>query len=162
VIDQNADFFNSTEIPLFFDSCGVKKIANRSNVIFMHSSSQNKFAKDCSLSIYQGSTVTFVAMQLAFYMGFTKVAVIGCDHSFTTKGLPGATVTSTDRDLNHFDSQYFAGGVKWQLPDLYGSAANYSLARSIYQSEGREIINCTDGGELDVFERKTLSDFIGE
>jgi hypothetical protein len=162
VIDQNADFFNSTEIPLFFDSCATKDIADRTNVIFMHSSAQNKFAKDCSVSIYQGSTVTFVAMQLAFHMGFTKVALIGCDHSFTTKGIPGSTVTSMEKDPNHFDPSYFAGGVQWQLPDLYQSAANYSLADSIYRSEGREIVNCTEGGELDIFNRKKLSDFIRE
>jgi hypothetical protein len=126
----------------------------------MHSSSQNKFAKDASISIYQGSTVTFAAMQLAFHMGFTQVALIGCDHSFSSKGLPGATVVAEEKDTNHFDSRYFAGGIKWQLPDLYGSAANYSLAQSVYQSEGRKLVNCTEGGELDVFERQTLANFV--
>jgi hypothetical protein len=160
VINQNADFFNATDIPLFFDSCAIQQIANRNNVVFMHSSSQKKFAKDASISIYQGSTVTFVAMQLAFHMGFTKVALIGCDHSFSSKGLPGVTVVSEEKDSNHFDPKYFAGGIKWQLPDLYDSAANYSLAQSTYQSEGRQIVNCTEGGELDVFDRQTLANFI--
>jgi hypothetical protein len=162
VIEQNTAFYNSTKIPLFLDSCATRKVLNRDDVAFLHSSIQNKFAQDCSISIYQGYTVTFVAMQLAFHMGFTKVAVIGCDHSFTTKGIPNTTVISGAEDPNHFDPQYFAGGVEWQLPDLYASAASYDLAKSVYQSDGRELVNCTEGGELDVLDRKTLSDFVKE
>jgi hypothetical protein len=160
VIEQNIDFFNTTSIPLFFDSCATQQIVNRENIVFLHSSSQKKFAKDVSISVYQGSTVTFVAMQLAFHMGFTKVALIGCDHNFISKGIPGVAVVSEEKDVDHFDPKYFSGGIKWQLPDLYDSAANYSLARSIYQSEGREIVDCTEGGELEVFERQELANFI--
>ncbi|MDJ0688878.1 MAG: DUF115 domain-containing protein [Xenococcaceae cyanobacterium MO_188.B32] len=160
VIEQNADFYNQTNIPLFLSSVGTKLIKSRENVAFMHSASQAKFAQDCAVSICEGGTVTFVAMQLAFHMGFKEVALIGCDHNFTTKGKAGKTVVSGEQDDNHFDPRYFSGGVKWQLPDLAKSELSYSLARDIYYSYGRKLVNATEGGKLELLPRISLIDFL--
>ncbi len=74
VIDQNAAFFNGTSIPLFLHYKATKKIDSRKNVHFLHSSDmKKKFAQDCSISIYLGVTVTFVALQLAYHLGFSQV-----------------------------------------------------------------------------------------
>jgi hypothetical protein len=160
VIEQNADFFNQTDIPLFIDSKGIKSIRSRDNIIYLHSSGPPKFARDCTVSICQGYTVTFVAMQLAFHMGFKAIALIGCDHRYDTRGTPSKTVTSGEIDHNHFDPHYFANGKKWQLPDLLNSEVFYTLARDIYQQDGRYILNATEGGNLDVFPRITLERFL--
>jgi hypothetical protein len=160
VIEQNADFYNQTDIPLYLSSWGVKLIKKRDNVTFLHRSTQSKFAQDCSASISYGHTVTFVAMQLAFHMGFKDVALIGCDHNFATKGAANKTVISGEKDDNHFDKNYFSGGVKWQLPDLFQSEINYTLARDVYEAKGRRLFNSTDGGFLEVFEKILLKGFI--
>lgn len=160
VIEQNADFYNQTNIPLFLDKYGIKFIHNRLNTTFMHSSTQNKFARDCSISICQGYTVTFVAMQLAFHMGFASVALIGCDHNFAVKGPANMTVVSGEKDESHFDPKYFAGGVKWQLPDLVMSEMFYHVAKNQFENHGKKIVNCTEGGLLDVFKRSNLKDWI--
>ncbi len=161
VIEQNAVFFNQTKIPLFLDSNGKRSISFRQNVVFLHAAGyKTQFALDCSMSINQGYTVTYVAMQLAFHMGFTDVALVGCDHAFSTKGQPNMAVTSGKEDLDHFDPNYFAGGAKWQLPDLLGSELHYQAAKETYERFGRRIYNCTQGGRLEIFERKPLSDFL--
>jgi hypothetical protein len=160
VVEQNAGFFNETQIPLFLDRVARQHVRSRSNVAFLHSTSQAKFARDCSISINQGSTVTFVAMQLAFHMGFEKVALIGCDHNFSTKGPPNKVVTAGERDADHFDPTYFSGGVRWQLPDLARSEWHYVLARDTFEAFGRKIVNATEGGELEVFQRTGLKSFI--
>lgn len=160
VIEQNAEFYNQTDIPLYLSSYGVKFVKNRENIIFLHKSTQKKFAQDCSFSISYGHTVTFAAMQLAFHMGFTNVALIGCDHNFAVKGPANMTVTSGEKDESHFDPNYFAGGVKWQLPDLFQSEVNYTLARDIYEATGRSIVNATEGGYLEIFKRSTLKEFV--
>jgi hypothetical protein len=162
VIEQNQAFYNQTEIPLFIDSRGKKIIRPRENVIFLHSAGQFKFAQDCSMSIYQGYTVTFVAMQLAFHMGFTRVALVGCDHRFSTAGPANQAVIAGARDANHFDPNYFAGGVQWNLPDLEQSERAYALARDTFAGGGRMIVNATAGGKLEVFARMRLEDFIAE
>lgn len=161
VIEQNVGFFNETALPLFLDSPGRKWVHHRSNVCFLHSANiSGKFARDCSISINQGATVTYVTMQLAFHMGFTKVAIVGCDHSFATEGPANKTVVAGQHDGNHFDSKYFADGMKWQLPDLRGSELHYEVARNTYERYGRKIINCTDGGKLEIFERQPLEAFL--
>jgi hypothetical protein len=99
-------------------------------------------------------------MQLAFHMGFKDVALIGCDHNFATKGAANKTVISGEKDDNHFDKNYFAGGVKWQLPDLFQSEINYTIAKDMYESTGRRIVNCTEGGNLEIFPKTQLSEFI--
>ena len=159
VIEQNKQFFNSTDIPLFMDSRSKKHISNK-NSIFIHSSSERIFSETPYISFYQGFTVTFVAMQLAYYFGFKEIALVGCDHSFATKGKANKEVVSGDSDPNHFDKNYFAGGVKWQLPDLFQSEVSYQMAKDIFEENGRSIFNCTTGGELEVYKRRSLKEFI--
>lgn len=163
VIEQNADYFNTTNIDLFIDSAAATRriVKARSNVTFMHSTTLQKFARDVSVSINQGNTVTFVTFQLAFHMGFTSVALVGADHTFAVKGAANKTVVSGERDEGHFDPGYFAGGMTWQLPDLFESEVWYGRARQIYAAYDREILNCTQGGELEVFKRQTLEAFLG-
>ena len=160
VLEQNAEFFNETDIPLFLDKLATKHVGHRPNIAYLHFYPALGFARDCSMSMGKGYTVTFVAMQLAYHMGFSKIALVGCDHSFATKGPSNATVTSEDKDPNHFDPNYFAGGVQWHLPDLEGSEKAYALARDINDASGRKIYNCTVGGKLETFERMDLDEFI--
>ncbi len=160
VIEQNKQFYNETEIQLFLDSIATTNIKSRRNVSFLHSGNQIKFAQDCSISIHQGATVTFVALQLAFHMGFKKVALIGCDHNFATEGPAGKTVISGDKDPNHFDPNYFSGGVKWQLPNLFHSEVSYNMANQIFEQNGRTIVNATEGGLLEVYPRISLFEYI--
>lgn len=160
VIEQNTDFFNTTDIPLFLDSIGRKSILPRDPVAFLHSAPEGGFAQDCSISIYQGYTVTYVAMQIAFHMGFREVALVGCDHSFSVSGPANAAVEAGGVDDSHFDPNYFSEGMKWHLPDLEGSEMAYSLAGKMYQLNDRRIFNATEGGRLELFERVKLEKFV--
>lgn len=160
VIEQNADFYNATDIPLFLDSKGRRWVKVRRTIGFLHSDWGVGFARDCSWSIYQGHTVTFVAMQLAYHMGFTDVALIGCDHNFAVKGPANATVVAEGKDESHFDPNYFAHGVKWQLPDLFESEVAYTRAKNAYEANGRRLRNATVNGFLEILERCSLADFV--
>lgn len=162
VIDQNSDFFNSTNIPLFLNSSKYNIIQNDNAIFLNFVAVPRKFARDCSISLFQGHTVTYVALQLAFHMGFSEVGLIGCDHHFETKGPSNKTVISGESDPNHFHPSYFAGGVKWDLPDLTGSEYHYELADQMYRQFGKKIYNCTEGGKLEVFERMALDRFLSK
>jgi len=161
VIDQNSGFYNETDIPLFLDHYACKSIIPRNNVMFLHSVGMPiKFATDCSFSIFNGATVTFIALQLAFHFGFQYVTLIGCDHNFISTGPANATVVATGNDYNHFDKNYFANGLHWQLPDLATSEAAYSLALEVYSAFGRSLFNSTEGGSLEILPRISLYDFV--
>ncbi|MFC1583467.1 6-hydroxymethylpterin diphosphokinase MptE-like protein [Candidatus Neomarinimicrobiota bacterium] len=160
-LDQNLVFYNQTLIPLFINSSHHRRIKFRKNVTFLNfSESQRKFARDCSVSMNQGYTITFAAMQLAFHMGFKMVGLIGCDHNFLTKGPPTSTIAAEETDPDHFHPDYFSNGVEWHLPDMHSMDVHYELARDTYLRYDRRIYNCTAGGKLEVFERRGLSEFL--
>jgi hypothetical protein len=101
--------------------------------------------------VWEGATVTNVALQLAFYMGFEQVILIGVDHNFESKGDANKTVVSDGDDPNHFDPRYFGKGFRWQLPDLETSEIGYEMARKAYEKAGRQVLDATVGGKLTIF-----------
>jgi hypothetical protein len=160
VLEQNAEFYNTTDIPLFVSYTRLGTVKPRENVVFLYSSGVRAFSKDCSMAVDNGHTVTFVALQLAFHMGFKDVALVGADHSFAVDGPPNKIATAGARDESHFDPNYFAGGVKWVLPDLFQSEVSYEMARQMFAAYDRRVVNCTVGGKLEIFPRMTLEDFL--
>lgn len=110
-----------------------------------------KFARDARGRLWEGATVTYVALQLAYHMGFQQVVLIGVDHHFATTGQANQTVTSMGDDPNHFSTRYFGKGFRWQLPDLDTSETAYALARDAFQRVGREVLDATVGGRLTIF-----------
>ena len=109
------------------------------------------FARDVRGRVWESATVTNVALQLAFHMGFRQVILIGVDHSYNAAGRPNTTVTSQGDDPNHFSPAYFGKGFRWQLPDLDTSEIGYSFAREAYRAAGREVLDATVGGKLTIF-----------
>lgn len=160
VIDQNAEFFNTTELPLFLDFQARRHVGARANVAFLHTCNTLMFARDCSRSMHQGFTVTGTALQLAYHIGFRDVALIGCDHTFAQKGPSNMTVKAEGKDESHFDPRYFSGGQKWQLPDLDGSEFFYSRAGEAFAAAGGRVVNATEGGKLEIFERMSLAEWV--
>jgi hypothetical protein len=46
------------------------------------------FSKDLTVGVWQGSSITYVAMQVAYHLGFHQVILIGADHDYRTGGPP--------------------------------------------------------------------------
>jgi hypothetical protein len=152
VIEQCAADFRSLPIPTFVSWRGRKWISPAPNLHYLHTSYLlPRFSIDATGRLWEGATVTFIALQLAYYMGFKQVVLIGVDHSFATKGTPNTTVVSTGDDPNHFNPAYFGKGFRWQLPDLETSELAYCMARDAYNNDGREILDATVDGKLTVF-----------
>ena len=110
-----------------------------------------RFSTDVRRRVWEGATVTNLALQMAYHMGIEKAILIGVDHNFASKGDANKTVVSEGDDPNHFMPNYFGKGVKWQLPDLDTSEVGYIMAREAYKKSGREILDATIGGKLTVF-----------
>ena len=110
-----------------------------------------KFARNAAGRLWEGATVTYVALQLAFHMGFERVILIGVDHSFVSKGEANKTITSQGDDPNHFAPNYFGKGFRWQLPDLDTSERAYRMAKAAYEADGRQVLDATVNGKLTVF-----------
>lgn len=152
VIEQCAEDLRTLPIPVFVSWRGRKWIQPAENLSYLYTSYVlPRFNGDATGRLWEGATVTFVAMQLAFHMGFSQVILIGVDHSFSSQGKPNTTVVSTGDDPNHFSPDYFGKGFRWQLPDLQTSEIAYTMAREAYKEDGRKIIDATVGGKLTIF-----------
>jgi hypothetical protein len=152
VIEQCAEDIRALPIPTFVSWRGRKWIQPAPNLHYLYTSYEMPcFNGNASGRLWEGATVTYVAMQLAFHLGFKQVILIGVDHSFSTQGKPNTTVVSGGDDPNHFNPAYFGKGFRWQLPDLETSEIAYTMAREAYKQAGREIIDATVGGKLTVF-----------
>lgn len=153
VIEQCSAEINALTLPKFLTWRGRKWIVDDPNTMLLDTdyTLPATFSEDVSGRVFEGSTVTYVAMQLAFYMGFEEVILIGVDHSFKTEGAPNLTVVSEGDDSDHFAPDYFGKGFRWQLPDLEASEFAYEMAREAYERGGRRILDATLGGNLYVF-----------
>ncbi len=98
-----------------------------------------KFSNDISKEIYMGYTVTYAMMQIACYMGFKEIYLLGVDHSNLDK---------------HFIDNYIDKNIKI-YPCIYGDKAllAYKSTREYCDKNNIKISNATRGGKLEVFDR---------
>lgn len=152
VIDQCAAELASVPALKFFPWTTRRHFIDVSETVYIRTyCARPKFSNHVNQAIWSGATVTFVAMQLAYHIGFTEVILLGVDHSFVTQGKPHTAVISDGDDPNHFAPNYFGKGFKWQLPDLETSEIAYRMARQAFDADGRRIIDATIGGKLTIF-----------
>ena len=114
------------------------------------------FSKDASQCLWVGGTVSYLCMQLAYYMGFNEVYLVGFDHNYTIPSdanVEGTVITSSSNDPNHFHPEYFGKGKRWHDPRLDRMEKAYRRAREVFEANGRKIFNATKGGKLEVFPR---------
>lgn len=124
-----------------------------------------RFSADAASNVYCGQSVTIVNLQLAYYMGFSEVYLIGMDFSYNIPDSAikeGDVIESTEDDVNHFHPDYFGKGKKWHDPKLHNVLKSYKLCRLMYELDGRAIFNATEGGKLEVFPRKAYSSLFAE
>jgi len=151
VIQQSVKEIEALSCPSFLSFRAARKVIQHlDHIFFVATGGPYTFRKDLSREIHEGYTATYVAMQIAFYMGFQKVFLIGVDHNFIVKGRPNETQVLEGEDPNHFDSSYFANNA-WRLPDLEGSELSYRLAKFYYTRDGRQIYDATLDGKLKIF-----------
>ncbi len=128
----------------------LQKQSVPANIYFIKTKNSCNFEPDLPQVVSEGYTVTYVALQIAFYMGFKQVFLIGVDHNFAAVGNPNETQLLTGEDMNHFSPDYFAN-QQWQLPDLEGSELSYRIAKLNFERAGRKIYDATVGGKLTIF-----------
>lgn len=116
-----------------------------------------RFSTDFSERAYCGQSVTYINLQLAYYLGFSEVYLIGIDFSYEIPEsaiIKGHVIESTADDPNHFHPDYFGKGKKWNDPKLHNVLKNLELAKMVFEWSGRKVFNATKGGKLEVFERR--------
>lgn len=101
---------------------------------------------DLSIHIYDCFTVTNMAINVAIYMGFKEIYLIGADCNFE-----GAKMHFVD---NEFDPKYAQRGRL--KTEVNRSLNGYKAMKEFAEQRGVNIYNATRGGELELFERVDL------
>lgn len=98
-----------------------------------------KFSDDFAQRSYTGLTVTYTCIQLAVYMGFKEIYLLGADCNYVKGSNSNYFFKSSAEDF--FDHQLDKTVLAYQAAKKYAEANNI------------KIYNATRGGKLEVFER---------
>ena len=149
------------------NSTSVKFLSNRCPDLFDHTplvhvvetqKFDQAFSRDLSEGLNEGWTVTYAALQVAYYLGFHEIYIVGMDHSYEFSGEPNQAKFMSGPDVNHFSSDYFGYGQEWDNPDLVRSEQSYEVAKQVFNLEERKIYDATVNGQCYVFEKVNYED----
>jgi len=143
----------------FFNWNSRKYYRNNENIIFFKEKYFPHFSKDLTKSVYSGHSVTNVCIQIAYYMGFKEVILIGKDHNYTVKGTPGKKIEYMGAEKDHFSSKYYKKNQFYRIPDYKGEELAYTLSKKAFDDKKVKIYDATINGKLNVFEKKEFKSF---
>lgn len=104
-----------------------------------------KFSDDCYKTIYDGYSITYTLMQLAIYMGFNELYLIGADCNYLGQ-------------QQHFiETGHYDPGAQYAAERMF---ASYGVAKEYAEAHGIKIYNATRGGCLELFERVKLENVL--
>ena len=102
-----------------------------------------KFSNNAFKVVYGGHSVTYSVMQLAAYMGFKEMILLGIDCDYS-------------KPINHIK----AYSAQNDSNAAYLMRESYKVARKYADSHGFKILNATRNAKLDVFERVSLENIL--
>lgn len=120
------------------------------------------FSRDIYHYLAQGFTVTYGAIQIAAYMGFSEIYLLGIDHNYNiVRDANGNPVRSNDQSANY--SQGVSNYVDMaNLPRVEETTIAYETAEELSAKLGIKIYNATRGGKLEAFKRVDLDSVINK
>ncbi len=106
-----------------------------------------KFSDDCYLRVYDGYSITYSLIQIAAYMGFKEIYLLGVDCNY-------------DTSKTHFKEH--GVGVTHKESVKKRMTVAYEVAKKYCEGKDLKIFNATRGGMLEVFERVNLEDIVSK
>lgn len=151
-IQDSFSVFSEAKNIFLSDSIGEEQIDKYKNLLDerfawfhihrqVHIDTVPQFSTDVSKGIYYGGTITYICLQLAAYMGFNPIYLLGVDYSGGKK--------NSGSKYTHFYEESVKTATFFEpiVEKAYLSARDYADSHNI------QIINATRGGELEFFER---------
>jgi len=111
------------------------------------------FSDDISEAIYGSTTVAFTAIQIAVYMGFKEIYLLGIDHHFHTTRDRNGKIHVDNNAKDYFADDYNKLRQGEWLPNVDCSTMAFETAKKYADAHGIKIYNATRGGKLEVFPR---------
>jgi len=123
------------------------------NELYSKDSEERAFSTDLASGITGGNQVTYVMLQILFYMGVSEIYLIGVDFNYIFPNDESENSIVCQGEVNHFHKDYFSKGEPWTNPQLKQSIKDFEVVKDLAEKIGIRIFNATRGGKLEVFPR---------
>lgn len=145
------DAIRKANMPIIFNGISDKRMTPNMDVAFipfplnlldhgkMVPKHITKFSNDAFKVVYAGHSITYSAMELAVYMGFKEIILLGVDCDYS-------------KNINHIK----AYSKQDDMNASYLMRESYKVARNYADRNGIKILNATRNAKLDVFEKVSL------
>lgn len=169
ILRQEQEQVRMLSLPVKFITYNAKKFfGDRKDIIYLFIKGsfelvRNKFvqkgvSENVAMFSEKTQTVTCVSMELAMYMGFTRIYLLGVDHNFS-KYVNSSGKLVEDRSIqNYFEGMQ--GGDSQAILYTDDTTACYKVVKQYADSCGVKIFNSTRGGMLEVYPRIKLEDIL--
>jgi len=100
-------------------------------------------------------TVIYTAIQLAYYMGFQKIYLLGVDHNYLNEqknNQEGYHFYNEQKSYSDKEHLNMFSTERW-FEEYFYRWKQYRLMKEFLETKNVKIYNATNGGMLDVFER---------
>ena len=121
-----------------------------------------KFSEKCDRIIYDLATVTYFSIQLAAYMGFKDIYLIGMDNRYAVTIDRNGNISENTEISSWFEGYRTLNQQKCTPVATWEMDIAYSNAKKFASEHGFHIYNATRGGYLDTFDRKDLDAVLNE
>ncbi|MCD7828736.1 MAG: DUF115 domain-containing protein [Clostridiales bacterium] len=111
------------------------------------------FSDNIAQKIYCASTGMYTAAQMAAYMGFSEIYLIGTDHHFHISKNNSGEIVLDNSVKDYFSDKYNADKDKLFVPNTEKSTFTYVAMKTHCEKRGIKVFNATRGGKLEVFPR---------
>lgn len=111
------------------------------------------FSENIAKRIYNSRTVVYTAIQIAVYMGFKEIYLIGVDHHFHTSMNSKGEIVIDKTAKDYFSDKYNEDRENLYIPNTDLSTLAFIAAKEYADAHGIKIYNATRGGKLEVFPR---------
>lgn len=127
----------------------------RKNIICLHqhvrwNTEKYLFSEDISKCVINSPTVSYGAMQIAAYLGYSEIYLLGFDHNYSFEFAHDGTVINTGKSDTHFFKDDVPEDI---IADVWGMTKAYEAFRDYAVENNLKVQNVTRGGKLEVFER---------
>lgn len=110
-----------------------------------------KFSENIKEKAFWGGTVVYLSLQLAYFLGFKEIYLLGVDLSYTipkNAKIEGNVITSSENNNNHHGNMY-AKGVKWNLPKTDRMKLAIEHAIKFLSTKNISVYNCSPKSKIE-------------
>ena len=125
---------------------------------FYKNGSGKKFSDEIPHEIVCRGTVITTCAQIAIYMGFKKLYLIGVDHNFSRMTDKNGNLIIDKSVKDHYGVEKNADEKTKGIFNIDNATQAFMDLKDFAEERGVEIYNATRGGKLEVFERVNFDD----